>query len=291
MKSKQLFENIINDLKSTLNLIESFNNLSNVSEIDIDLAMQKTRSIYDNIIKLKSNNDVSNEKFEEKIIVSQEKETTDFKEIKEEPVINDSKDLNVDNIDEPNKINNQTELFFESQENDESDNEILDFVEEEVEEKIENSNQETNDNKINSLDELNEFEEENIEKENIKEDVIEEIDEVKELISETEKDIDTKITINELIARVDKSKGVGEKLTEAPIANIKAAISLNDKIWYINNLFDGKTEDYNKTIDTLNDFNNIEQALEFINNKFNFDEEKESLTSFLKLIYRRFINS
>lgn len=291
MKSKQLFENIINDLKSTLNLIESFNNLSNVSEIDIDLAMQKTRNIYDNIIKLKSNNDVSNEKFEEKIIVSQEKETTDFKEIKEEPVINDSKDLNIDNIDKPNKINNQTELFFESQENDESDNEILDFVEEEVEEKIENSNQETNDNKINSLDELNEFEEENIEKENIKEDVIEEIDEVKELISETEKDIDTKITINELIARVDKSKGVGEKFTEAPIANIKAAISLNDKIWYINNLFDGKTEDYNKTIDTLNNFNNIDQALEFINNKFNFDNEKESLTSFLKLIYRRFINS
>lgn len=289
MKSKQLFENIINDLKSTLNLIESFNNLSNVSEIDIDLAMQKTRNIYDNIIKLKSNNDVSNEKFEEKIIVSQEKETTDFKEIKEEPVINDSKDLNIDNIDKPNKINNQTELFFESQENNESDNEILDFVEEEIE--IENSNQETNDNKINSLDELNEFEEENTKKEDIKEDVIEEIDEVKELISETEKDIDTKITINELIARVDKSKGVGEKFTEAPIANIKAAISLNDKIWYINNLFDGKTEDYNKTIDTLNNFNNIDQALEFINNKFNFDNEKESLTSFLKLIYRRFINS
>ena len=363
MKSKQISESITNDLKSILNLTENFNNLSNVSKIDIDLALEKTRNLYDKLLIISSeinkNNNVttSNKTNDNKIIDNTEKQENQSKNILKKIFSSSDKEKNTEEITKNEKnINkktpNQTELLFNNNEQstqntyneihekiktnttteetqktekinkpsqntdistttnqiinepqkiektEEENSEILDFVDDEIitnentEQQSDNNNNKLENydknNKQKTINELNEFEDANI-NETPETITPEAIDEVKEMITETENDLNTKLTINDLIARVNKNKGVGEKLAETPIANIKSAINLNDKIWYINNLFDGNTEDYDKTIDTLNNFNNIEQALEFINNRFNLDEEKDSLNSFLKLIYRRFL--
>lgn len=46
--------------------------------------------------------------------------------------------------------------------------------------------------------------------------------------------------------------------------DLKASISINEKFLFINELFDGNLREYNITIETLNGFAEIRQALEFL---------------------------
>ena len=45
---------------------------------------------------------------------------------------------------------------------------------------------------------------------------------------------------------------------------LKASISINEKFLFINELFDGNLREYNITIETLNGFSELRQALEFL---------------------------
>ena len=46
--------------------------------------------------------------------------------------------------------------------------------------------------------------------------------------------------------------------------DLKATISINEKFLFINELFDGNLREYNITIETLNGFAELRQALEFL---------------------------
>jgi hypothetical protein len=70
--------------------------------------------------------------------------------------------------------------------------------------------------------------------------------------------------------------GLSEKLKETREKNyaserissqrkdLKATISINEKFLFINELFDGNLREYNITIETLNGFTELRQALEFL---------------------------
>ena len=101
---------------------------------------------------------------------------------------------------------------------------------------------------------------------------------------------DSKKLVNE-IAENKKEKDIADKLQSqilGTISDIKSAISLNDKIWFIKELFDGSTEKYDKTVDLLNNCNNLDEALKYSNNNFKWDQESQSTKKFLELVYRRF---
>ena len=75
-----------------------------------------------------------------------------------------------------------------------------------------------------------------------------------------------------------------------PIENLKTVISLNDKIRFIKELFNSNSEQYALSIDKLNSCNNLDEAMEYLNEKFEWDDTKTSFKEFLELVYRRFLN-
>jgi hypothetical protein len=73
-----------------------------------------------------------------------------------------------------------------------------------------------------------------------------------------------------------ESSGFSEKLKEtrektyaterlaSQRKELKASISINEKFLFINELFDGNLREYNITIETLNGFADLRQALEYL---------------------------
>lgn len=88
-----------------------------------------------------------------------------------------------------------------------------------------------------------------------------------------------------------REKTLGPKSPPERIENLKAAISINEKFMFINELFDGNLREYNETIETLNGFKNLDQTAEFLDlmRKKNFWNTGSTAFKKLKeLVERRF---
>jgi len=59
-------------------------------------------------------------------------------------------------------------------------------------------------------------------------------------------------------------RNFSQKPPSRHIENLKAAITINDKFMFINELFDGNLREYNETIETLNGFKDLNQAADFL---------------------------
>jgi len=55
------------------------------------------------------------------------------------------------------------------------------------------------------------------------------------------------------------------KLQQAPVGDLKSAIGINDKFLFVNELFGGSMEKYNKSIDNLNDLKTLNGAMIYLN--------------------------
>jgi len=76
-----------------------------------------------------------------------------------------------------------------------------------------------------------------------------------------------------------------------PITNLKAAISINQRLQFINNLFKGNVDLMNQSIDELNAVNDITEAelkLNELIKKMDWNVEYELFLSFKELVERRF---
>lgn len=82
-----------------------------------------------------------------------------------------------------------------------------------------------------------------------------------------------------------------DKFQEKQITDIKAAIGVNDKFLFINELFAGNMKRYNESIEKINGSTNKDQAIaviEQLNQEFNWDEESEARKKLLLFIDRRY---
>lgn len=79
------------------------------------------------------------------------------------------------------------------------------------------------------------------------------------------------------------------QLKHDPIKDIKKSISLNEKIWFIKELFGGDIETYNNTLAKINQFDYLEQALDFLDKRFTWDYDNTTVKDFMEFVYRRFI--
>jgi hypothetical protein len=73
------------------------------------------------------------------------------------------------------------------------------------------------------------------------------------------------------------------------IQNIKDAIDLNKKIWFIKELFHGNIDFYNKTLELLNNFDYLEEALDYVDENFDWDYDNKTVRDFMEFVYRKFI--
>lgn len=75
------------------------------------------------------------------------------------------------------------------------------------------------------------------------------------------------------------------KINKAPIEQL---IGINDKYQFISELFDNNTELYNTTLKEIGDFDNNQQALDWLNTNFKWDAENDTVQSFFSIITRHY---
>lgn len=73
------------------------------------------------------------------------------------------------------------------------------------------------------------------------------------------------------------------------VADIKQAITLNDKLFYIKELFNDDEEQYRLSIERINEMNNLDEAVDYVKGAFpEWDEDSNSVYRFLMILRRRF---
>lgn len=79
------------------------------------------------------------------------------------------------------------------------------------------------------------------------------------------------------------------KLQSKPLANIPSAIGINERFSFIQELFQGNTDKYNKTMQVLNDALDFNEAYNYIIENFQWDMDSVLVQKILDLIRRKFI--
>jgi hypothetical protein len=102
---------------------------------------------------------------------------------------------------------------------------------------------------------------------------------------------DDKLTINQKISSQQADKAKAEQNIK-PISDIKLAITLNDKLLYVKDLFNGYNLAYSEAIEILNRFNTFEEASRFLKTNYvtknNWDGKPATTEKFYALLKRRY---
>ena len=95
-------------------------------------------------------------------------------------------------------------------------------------------------------------------------------------------------SVNDVLAGLEKKANLASRFNSRPITNLRKAIKINDRIRFINELFDHNSVQYEQTIDAIEASTNINDALASIFSNHNWNQEDETVIMFLELVYQRF---
>ena len=98
-------------------------------------------------------------------------------------------------------------------------------------------------------------------------------------------------SIHRKIASKTNSKTIADKLHHNPIKDLKAAIGINEKFLFINQLFEGNLQNYSAAIEkinTVNDLGTAKQIAADLAGQMNWDDKNEHVKNFMELLERRF---
>jgi len=105
---------------------------------------------------------------------------------------------------------------------------------------------------------------------------------------------DDVLTINQKMSSQlgDKAATKTEQLAIKPISDIKLAITLNDKLLYVKDLFNGYNLAYSEAIEILNRFSTFEEASRFLKTNYvtknNWESKPATTEKFYALLKRRY---
>jgi hypothetical protein len=97
-----------------------------------------------------------------------------------------------------------------------------------------------------------------------------------------------KVFINENLGKNKGSKDLTSKMQSKPISDLRASIGINEKFLFIKELFKGNADYYSKSVDFLNQAGGFDNAMQYIQENFEWDKESETTKKFLELIHRKF---
>ncbi|MEO6632364.1 MAG: hypothetical protein ABIN13_11595 [Mucilaginibacter sp.] len=138
-----------------------------------------------------------------------------------------------------------------------------------------------------------------IEEEKPEEALVEELPVVEQAVEklddkDPEKEEDEVITRNQKISAQmgDKAVSKTDQASIKPISDIKLAITLNDKLLYVKDLFNGYNLAYSEAIEILNRFNTFEEAQRFLKTNYvtknNWEGKAATSEKFYALLRRRY---
>lgn len=137
------------------------------------------------------------------------------------------------------------------------------------------------------------------------------VDEPKEVIAEAEGSVDEIVAqpnlennlfsqvktspeisdLNKKLADARNTHSIVEKLQNDRIENLKSVIGINDKFYFINELFGGNAQKYEDIIYTLNNFKKLDDAMQYFSTlkyRFNWNEESEPFAKLVNMLERKF---
>ncbi|MBR3568544.1 MAG: hypothetical protein IKN94_09755 [Salinivirgaceae bacterium] len=95
-------------------------------------------------------------------------------------------------------------------------------------------------------------------------------------------------SVNDVLAGLEKKANLASRFNSRPITNLRKAIKINDRIRFVNELFDRDSIQYEQTIDMIESSANINEALDKLFSSRNWNQEDETTVDFLELVYQRF---
>ena len=104
-----------------------------------------------------------------------------------------------------------------------------------------------------------------------------------------ELDFEITETLGESLMHEDHS--LAAKLQQNPIRDLKSVIGINDKFLFVNELFSGSMEKYNKSIENLNDLKTLNGAMIYLNElkiELQWNSSNEAYQKLTELVRRKF---
>ena len=106
-------------------------------------------------------------------------------------------------------------------------------------------------------------------------------------------DADFELATSEVLGEkmMGEDNSLAAKLQQNPIRDLKSVIGINDKFLFVNELFGGSMEKYNKSIDNLNDLKTLNGALIYLNElkiELQWNSSNEAYQKLKELVSRKF---
>lgn len=105
--------------------------------------------------------------------------------------------------------------------------------------------------------------------------------------------ISKKVEETPKVSTPKSSSTVEDQFKKTPVKDLKAAIALNDRFQYTNELFGKNADSFNQALAFINGAENIQVAMDYIQNdvrsKYQWNDENPLVESFLDLVERRFL--
>ncbi len=100
-------------------------------------------------------------------------------------------------------------------------------------------------------------------------------------------------TVNDLLSRNISQQTVGSQFTSRQTKDLKGMISLNDKLLFVRDLFNGYSLAYSEAIELINRFDSFEAADNFLKQNYatknNWSAKQDVTDKFYEVLNRRFI--
>ena len=245
-----------------------------MNQLDVDLLMENTRKLYDTICSIELG--VRNEELGIE-------ERRDVTPVASEELEVGSEELGVEDFEE--------EDYDDDFEVDVNDDEIIDF--------------ENKDEDDDGADMVWDFTKDELgveESRDVTPVASEELGVRSEELEESEKEEDSGIrayriirenipTLGDMLEQ-SEDKSLAARLQRKPVSDLITAIGINDKFLFLNELFGGSMEKYNKSIRSLNSFSTLLGAKTYMSElqiEFQWDCTSEAYKKLNDLVERRFI--
>ena len=100
-------------------------------------------------------------------------------------------------------------------------------------------------------------------------------------------------TLNDQLSKNEEVKTIADVHEAKRIESIKSNLTINQKFMFINQLFDGKTEDFNQVVDFLDNCPSQAEAMDFINNNYlkrsNWTKDSTEVKEFIEVIAKKYV--
>ncbi len=94
-----------------------------------------------------------------------------------------------------------------------------------------------------------------------------------------------------LAEKFKRESDLSTRLNASPIKSIAGTIGINDKFFFIRELFSGDAETFRQTMNTLDEAENFNNAYNYLVKTYGWDMDTEAVQKLLNLIRRKFISS